>query len=148
MFIAMLAQQQPFRQWSGLPTQGSGLPTPLMSGATSSGHAPPLLPLQGKVQEALAEGKTLTRLQRDDTFAQTECSASARGRDNSKQRFLTVSGPVAQLEAAYNLAKAAIADNLQRVVRGETLVTEEAAAAPADPQRIAAAKARHKNGTR
>ena len=75
-------------------------------------------------------------------FAQTGCSASARGRDTKKPRFLTVTGPVAQLEAAYNLTTAAIAENLQLVERGEKLVTEEAAAAPADPQRIAAAKAR------
>ncbi len=92
--------------------------------------------------EPLAEGKTLTKPQRDEMIARTGCSASARCRHTHKPGFLPVIGSDAQLEAAYNLAKAAIAENLQSFARGGRIVTEEAASAPTDPQRIAAANRR------
>ena len=72
--------------------------------------------LQGLIGPIVVSG-TLTAEDRQEIWEKTKCSASVRGRAN-RDRSLTVSGPVAKLEEAHNLAMAAMENNKQKLVSG------------------------------
>ena len=95
--------------------------------------------LQGKIGPIAVSG-SLTAEDRQEIFDKTQCSAGVRARTN-RERSLTISGPVANLEEAHKLAIAAMEKNKQLLESGGSLPAAAADYKGSD-ERKAAAKAR------